>query len=76
MLVLVAGAAAWGAVRGAAELLAYFERGADPASALNIIPNVPPDLHVKLSWRADDAATGRAIEPVTRTQIEASYIRA
>ena len=75
-LVLMVSAAAWGAVRGAAELLAYFERGANPASALNIIPNVPPDLHVKLDWRADDAAIGRTIEPATRAQIEAGYIRA
>jgi len=26
-------------------VIAYFQQGADPASALNIVPNAPPDLH-------------------------------
>ena len=69
-------AGAWVVVSGSANLLASFERGAEPASALNIVPNVPPDLHVALSWAADDADSGRQIDPLTRSQIESVYIRA
>ncbi|MCB8945325.1 MAG: hypothetical protein H6658_16380 [Ardenticatenaceae bacterium] len=59
-----------------AGLLAYFQEGADPASALNIVPNVPPDLQVRLDWLPDDPDTGRTLEPHTRTQIESAYLRA
>jgi hypothetical protein len=58
------------------QLVAYFQEGADPASALNIVPNVPPDLQTRLVWLADDADTGREMEPLTRRQIEAAYLRA
>ncbi|MFN8501388.1 hypothetical protein [Kouleothrix sp.] len=76
VLLACATSAAWGAVRGATELLAYFERGADPASALNIVPNVAPDLHNRLAWDADDADTARPIDAFTRSQIEVAYQRA
>jgi YD repeat-containing protein len=76
VLLALMAAAAWGAVAGAANLLAYFERGANPVSALNIVPNVPPDLKVKLSWHPDDPDTGRKLEPLSRTQIESAYLRA
>lgn len=59
-----------------ADLVAYFQQGADPASALNIVPNVPPDLKVRLTWLPDAADTGRSMEPLTRTQIESAYLRA
>lgn len=65
-----------GTITSAARLIAYFQEGADPASALNIVPNVPPDLQVALSWLPDDADTGRQMEPLTRTQIESAYLRA
>ncbi|MFK7801777.1 MAG: cellulase family glycosylhydrolase [Anaerolineae bacterium] len=60
----------------AANLLLYFQESADPASALNIVPNRPADLKVQLDWLPDDADTGRKIEPFTRTQIESAYLRA
>jgi hypothetical protein len=66
----------WLVLSGMANLLSYFQQGADPASALNIVPNVPPDLHVSLSWQPDDQDTGRKLEPNTRTQLEATYLRA
>jgi hypothetical protein len=72
-LVLAAGG---GAVYGAANLLAYFERGANPAAALNIVPNVPPDLKVQIDWRADDPAIGRTPDPFVRSQVESTYLRA
>ncbi len=61
---------------GAARLLAYFQQGADPASALNIVPNKPLDWPVELAWLPDDENSGRELEPFTRAQIEAAYIRA
>lgn len=76
LLLLIATGISWGAISGIANLLAYFERGADPASALNIVPNIPPDLAVKRDWLPDDADTGRKLEPFTRTQIEGAYLRA
>jgi hypothetical protein len=76
MLVVMLAASIWLVVSGSAALLAYFNRGADPASALNLTPNVPANLHVRLTWRSDDADTGRLIDPFTRTQIESAYLRA
>lgn len=64
------------AVRQVAALLAYFQDGADPASALNIEPNKPLDWPVELTWQADGTSSGRALEPVTRDEIEAAYERA
>jgi hypothetical protein len=75
-LLLVIAGLLWLLLRGLGDLVTYFQQGADPASALNIVPNRPPDLHVKLAWLPDDADTGRAMEPYTRRQIEASYLRA
>ena len=63
-------------VRGAGNLIAYFQQGADPASALNIVPNVPVDFPVELVWLPDDADTGREMEPFTRLQIQSAYTRA
>lgn len=65
-----------GSVTGVARLVTYFQQGADPASALNIVPNVPLDLYVDLAWLPDDPDTGREMEPFTRTQIESAYLRA
>ncbi len=66
----------WLTVRGMGDILYYFRTGADPAAALNIVPNVPPDLKVELTWMPDDPDTGRELEPFTREQIEFAYIRA
>ncbi|MBP1464904.1 cellulase family glycosylhydrolase [Candidatus Chloroploca sp. M-50] len=76
LLAILATAGFWASVSGIANLLAYFQRGAEPASALNIVPNVPPDLHVALSWDADGDDIGRPIEAFTRSQVEATYLRA
>ena len=72
---LVSMALVFGLVGAISRLLAYFQEGADPASALNIVPNVPPDLKVDLIWLPDDPDTGRQLEPFTRTQIESAYLR-
>jgi len=66
----------WLTLRGIANLITYFQTGADPASALNIVPNVPPDVKTELTWMSDDPDTGREMEPYTREQIASAYIRA
>ncbi|MBP7961000.1 MAG: cellulase family glycosylhydrolase [Caldilineaceae bacterium] len=76
ILGLILAAAALWSVNGAARLAVYFKQGADPASALNIVPNVPQDFYVKLDWLPDDPDTGRKIDPFTRTQVESAYLRA
>jgi hypothetical protein len=76
LLLVLTMAGAGAAVSGAANLLTYFQRGADPASALNIVPNVPPDMYVRMGWRDDASDAGRQVEPFTRTQIESAYLRA
>jgi hypothetical protein len=63
-------------IQGLGELTAYFQGGADPAAALQIVPNTPPDWHARVEWLADDVDTGRQMESFTRQQIEASYKRA
>ncbi len=72
---LLAGTALVG-IAGLANLVAYFQKGADPAAALNLIPNRPPDWPVAVTWLPDEADTGRDMEPVTRTRIEDAYVRA
>lgn len=64
------------AVAQIGRLLAAFQEGADPASALNIEPNKPLDWPIDLTWRADSNPSGRDLEPLVREQIEAAYIRA
>ena len=76
VLLALVSALGWGVVSGFANLLAYFQRGANPAAALNIVPNVPPDLNVRISWQPDPADTGRPIDPFVRTQVESAYLRA
>ncbi len=76
IIVLLGLTGVWHVFSDVANLTVYFQQGADPSSALNIVPNVPPDLGVGLDWQADDADTGRVIEPATRTEIESSYLRA
>ena len=61
---------------GAGQLVAYFQQGADPASALNIVPNRPIDWPIELTWQPDSADSGRKMEPFTREQIESAYTRA
>ncbi|MEI6043126.1 MAG: cellulase family glycosylhydrolase [Chloroflexota bacterium] len=76
VLAILVATTMWLLLSGLGSLLVYFQQGADPASALNIVPNIPPDLHVSVSWLPDDADTARKIEPFTRTQVESAYLRA
>ncbi|MEI7643172.1 MAG: cellulase family glycosylhydrolase [Chloroflexales bacterium] len=75
-LLLAAMVAALAAVAGVANLLAFVQQGADPASALNIVPNIPPDLSVRIDRLPDPADVGRTMDPATRDKVEAAYLRA
>lgn len=77
LLLLCAALGAAGlALRGAAALVVYFQDGADPGAALNMVPNVPLDLHVAVAWGADAPDIGQAPGPDDRAAIEAAYLRA
>lgn len=63
---------------GVGRLLTYMSTGADPATALNLIPVAPPDLEARLQWLPDQprSAQQRVMEANTRAQITAGYLRA
>lgn len=63
---------------GVGRLLTYMSTGADPATALHLIPVAPPDLEERLQWLPDQPLSPqqRVMEANTRTQITASYLRA
>lgn len=75
-ILLIAALTLWRIFVGVDTLITYYHQGANPTSALNIVPNVPPDLSVKLNWQPDDADTGRSLEPAARTDIQSAYLRA
>ena len=64
------------AIAAAGNLVAYFQAGADPAAALNLSPNVPPDLHIAVRWQPDEADTGEPLGTFDRTEIESAYLGA
>lgn len=57
-----------------AGVIAYFQQGADPASALNIVPNAPPDLHIRVEWLEPAANSGRVLDDFNRQQVEFAYL--
>ncbi|KPL80495.1 glycoside hydrolase 5 family protein [Herpetosiphon geysericola] len=66
--VWVVGRVAW--------LVASFQQGADPASALKLPPILPPEATTAIQWLPDDADTGRVMEDFTRQQLTSDYGRA
>ena len=76
LLLLIALGGFWELFVGVDALTLYYQQASDPGSALNIVPNVPPDLDVQLNWLHDDADTGRVLEPATRTDVQSAYLRA
>lgn len=76
LLLLAATALAGAALAGIAALTAYFQHGADPAAALNIVPNRPPDLHVAMDWLPDAADLAQKPNPNERDALEAAYLQA
>lgn len=68
--------AALGAAAGVARLLAYFNRGADPATIFLAVPAAPVDLQDRVTWLPDlpSAAAGRALEPYLRERIASAYL--
>ena len=77
LLLLIAGALL-GAIYLAAELVIFSSSGADRASVLNVVPELPSDQLNRVTWRPDAPAVqaGRAMEPVVRRQIAETYLRA
>ncbi len=71
-------AAILGTLVGIGRLLSYFGSGADPASALKLVPTVPLDLKERVNWLPDfpSAKEGRELDPYTRDQIAGTYLRA
>ena len=65
-------------IQGMGRIVTFFSSGADPESALNIVPAVPVDLDERVVWLPDhpDAAAGRAIDPYTRDQVAGGYLSA
>lgn len=63
-------------LRLAGYVISTANEGANPETALNIVPNVPPDLDASVTWLQDAADTGRRMEPQTRTLVESAYLRA
>ncbi|MFT7587504.1 MAG: hypothetical protein ACI9EW_003947, partial [Cellvibrionaceae bacterium] len=57
ILLLVSIAGCFFVISQVANLLLYFQAGADPASALNLVPNKPAELKVELNWLPDDPDT-------------------
>lgn len=67
-----------GALIGLGQLMMRTQSGADPATALNLLPVVPADLEERLLWLPDRplSTQQRALEPNTRELIAGAYSRA
>jgi len=67
-----------GAIVGLGQLVMRTQSGADPATALNLIPAVPADLEERLLWLPDQpqSAQQREMELNTRELITGAYLRA
>lgn len=68
----------YGTLTGLGALITYFNSGADPESALKLIPSAPADLEDRLIWLDDypTGAEGRLIAPFTREEIAGAYLNA
>lgn len=68
----------YGILTGMGALITYFNSGADPASALKLIPAVPADLQDRVTWLTDEdsVAEGRPLEIFTREEIAGAYLHA
>ena len=78
LLLAVATLVAMSLVIGLGNLVTYLSTGADPVTALNVVPVAPPDLAERLQWLPDRplSTQQRVMEPNTRQQIAGSYLRA
>lgn len=63
-------------IRAIGDLIAYFQSGADPAAALNLAPNVPPDLDIPVRWRPDPPDTGETLGDLERAEATSAYLGA
>ena len=67
-----------GLIIGLGSVILRTQSGADPATALTLIPAVPADLEERLTWLPDRPLSlqQRVMEPNTREQITGAYLRA
>ncbi len=77
-LVVLAALAVAGTILLLGRVTLHFNSGADPASALNLIPALPADIDERLHWMADhpNVEDARQMEPPTRDAISDAYLRA
>ncbi|ABX04821.1 MAG TPA: hypothetical protein DEF47_21650 [Herpetosiphon sp.] len=76
LFLLILGQCGWWGVGRVAWLVASFQQGADPASALKLPPMLPPEAAIATQWLPDDPDTGRVMEDFTRQQLTSDYGRA
>lgn len=76
MLCLVALIGMLGMIRATSWVLAFFQQGVNPGTALNLEPNVALDLGVDLTWLADGPDVGRTPDPIARDLLAQAYERA
>ena len=78
LLLLLACVTLVGAILLAAQLVIFSSSGADRASVLNVVPELPPDQINRITWLPDAPAVraGRAVEPVVRRQLATTWLRA
>jgi tetratricopeptide (TPR) repeat protein len=62
-------------ITGLGQVVTYFGTGADPRSALNLIPEVPADLDERLHWEPD-VWDGKLPPAFIRQQIAGTYLLA
>ncbi|MFI7600109.1 hypothetical protein [Actinoplanes sp. NPDC049681] len=75
--VAVFGALACGAVlAGVARLASWHLPGALSTSALHEVAELPPEADRLVTWLPDGNDVQRVLDPATRVQIEAAYVRA
>lgn len=67
-----------GALVGLGLVITRTQTGADPATALNLLPVAPPDLEERLVWLPDRPLSDqqREMEPNTRELLTGAYLRA
>lgn len=77
-LFALAGLAVAGTLLLLGRVVVHFNSGADPATALNLIPALPADIDERLRWLPDhpNTAEAREMEPPTRDAISDAYLRA
>lgn len=73
---LLAGAVAVALILRAGAALTASRTGADPASALHVVPALPDDVDVTTTWLPDPPDPGRVVSPAVRREVTSDLARA